>query len=155
MRADSGFFEEALLAFLEERHLPYLVVARLTTRLKRRAAGWAMAGVDEHYAAGEFRRTAVWLVGRAAVHRGAGADAGRTRRRWAANSLTCRATPFGVWVTNRSEPVLELWRDYNGRACVEQRIEELKNDLAADDFCPQNFWRPSRRSWPCCSPSTC
>ena len=23
-----------------------------------------------------------------------------------------------IWVTNRSEPVLELWRDYNGRACV-------------------------------------
>src|ERR1017187_4640460 len=41
------------------------------------------------------------------------------------------------WVTNRSEGALELWRDYNGRACVEQRIEELKHDLAADGFCLQ------------------
>jgi hypothetical protein len=32
---------------------------------------------------------------------------------------------FRVWVTNRSEGALELWRDYNGRACIEQRIEEL------------------------------
>lgn len=47
---------------------------------------------------------------------------------------------FRIWVTNRREPVLELWRDYNGRATVEQRIEELKNDLGADDFCTQNFW---------------
>ena len=40
-----------------------------------------------------------------------------------------------MWVTNRSEGALELWRDYNGRATVEQRIEELKKDLAADGFC--------------------
>ena len=47
---------------------------------------------------------------------------------------------FRVWVTNRSEGALELWRDYNGRACVEQRIEELKHDLAADGFCLQPFF---------------
>jgi hypothetical protein len=56
VRADSGFFEEALLAFLETRSLPYLVVARLTTSLKRRAAAlrdWQ--AVDEDYAVSEFR----------------------------------------------------------------------------------------------------
>ena len=47
---------------------------------------------------------------------------------------------FRVWVTNRSQGALELWRDYNGRACVEQRIEELKHDLAADGFCLQPFF---------------
>jgi hypothetical protein len=47
---------------------------------------------------------------------------------------------FRVWVTNRSEGARELWRDYNGRATVEQRIEELKNDLAADGFCLQPFF---------------
>ena len=47
---------------------------------------------------------------------------------------------FRVWVTNRSEGAVELWRDYNGRACVEQRIEELKHDLAADGFCRQPFF---------------
>ena len=31
-------------------------------------------------------------------------------------------------------------REYNGRATVEQRIEELKNDLAADGFCLQQFY---------------
>ena len=47
---------------------------------------------------------------------------------------------FRVWVTNRTESALELWRDYNQRACVEQRIEELKHDLAADGFCLQPFY---------------
>jgi hypothetical protein len=47
---------------------------------------------------------------------------------------------FRVWVTNRSESPLAQWRDYNGRAWIEQRIEELKHDLAADGFCLQPFF---------------
>lgn len=34
---------------------------------------------------------------------------------------------------------MELWRDDNGRDCIEQRIGELKHDLAADGFCLQPF----------------
>lgn len=44
---------------------------------------------------------------------------------------------FRVWVTNRGERGCELWRDYNGRDCVEQRIEELKHDLTGAGFCRQ------------------
>jgi len=29
---------------------------------------------------------------------------------------------------------------YNQRACIEQHIEELKNDLQADGFCMQDFY---------------
>jgi hypothetical protein len=36
-RADSGFFEDQLLSFLEQRRLPYIVVARLTKWVKRAA----------------------------------------------------------------------------------------------------------------------
>ena len=43
-------------------------------------------------------------------------------------------------MTNRADPPEEVWRDYNQRACVEQRIEELKSDLAADDFCLKEFY---------------
>ena len=55
VRADSGFFDQALLGFLEERGLPYIIVARLTTTLKRKCAGlkeWT--AIDEHHDAGEF-----------------------------------------------------------------------------------------------------
>jgi hypothetical protein len=41
---------------------------------------------------------------------------------------------FRIWVTNRSEPPEELWRDYNQRATIEQRIEKLKNDLHDGGF---------------------
>ena len=55
VRADSGFFEEAILSFLEERKLPYLVVARMTSTLQRRCArlkDWTV--LDDRYAVGEF-----------------------------------------------------------------------------------------------------
>ena len=140
VRADSGFFEEALLAFLEQRSLPYLVVARLTPHLKRRAAAirdWQ--AVDEHYAVSEFTAHLLgWSVARRFVVvretvREGKAAVGR-------KLIDVPGYTFRIWATNRSDEPLGLWRDYNGRATIEQRIEELKNDLAADDFCTQNFW---------------
>jgi hypothetical protein len=140
VRADSGFFEEALLAFLEERQLAYLVVARLTPRLKRQAAVLAQwQGVDEHYAVGEFRAQLLgWSAERrfVVVRERVREDKEAVGRKL----IDVPGYTFRIWVTNRAESPLELWRDYNGRATVEQRIEELKNDLGADDFCTQNFW---------------
>ena len=45
-----------------------------------------------------------------------------------------------MWVTHQSESAPEWWRDYNQRASIEQRIQELKHDLAADGFCLQPFF---------------
>lgn len=140
VRADSGFFDEAFLAFLEQRSLAYLVVARLTTQLKRQAASlrnWQ--AVDEHYAVSEFTAQLMgwsvrrrFVVVRETVREGKAA-VGR-------KLIDVPGYTFRIWVTNRTDDPLVLWRDYNGRATIEQRIEELKNDLAADDFCTQNFW---------------
>jgi len=140
VRADSGFFEDALLTFLEQRDLPYLVVARLTTQLKRQAAAlrdWQ--AVDEDYAVGQFTAQLLgWSKARRFV-----VVRERVRENKEAVGRKLIDVPgytFRIWATNRAEAPLALWRDYNGRATVEQRIEELKNDLAADDFCTQSFW---------------
>src|SRR3954463_761093 len=56
VRADSGFFDDQLLSFLEQRRLPYIVVARLTPWIKREAQHveqWR--ALDEAYSVGEFR----------------------------------------------------------------------------------------------------
>jgi hypothetical protein len=140
VRADSGFFDGRFLDFLEERALPYVVVARLTSTLKRKCAGiqeWTP--IDEHHAAGEFT---VKLFGWSKERRFVVVRE-RIRETKAAVGRPLIDVPgytFRVWVTNRSQGALELWRDYNGRACVEQRIEELKHDLAADRFCLQPFF---------------
>lgn len=140
VRADSGFFDQALLEFLEQRGLPYLVVARLTASLKRQCAGikdWTK--LDEHHDAGEFTvKLFGWTTERRFV-----VVRERVRETKAAVGRKLMDVPgytFRVWVTNRTEGALELWRDYNQRACIEQRIEELKHDLAADGFCLQPFF---------------
>ena len=126
VRADSGFFDESFLDFLEERALPYVVVARLTSTLKRKCAGikdWTT--MDEHHAAGEFT---VKLFGWSKERRFV-VVRGRIRETKAAVGRLLIDVPgytFRVWVTNRSEGTLELWRDYNGRACVEQRIRGVE-----------------------------
>jgi hypothetical protein len=140
VRADSGFFDQALLEFLEQRGLSYIVVARLTTRLKRHCAGIkAWTQIDEHHDAGEFTvKLFGWTKERRFV-----VVRERVRETKAAVGRTLLDVPgytFRVWVTNRSQSALELWRDYNQRACIEQRIEELKHDLSADGFCLQPFF---------------
>jgi hypothetical protein len=47
---------------------------------------------------------------------------------------------FRVFVTNLPDAPEQIWRDYNQRACIEQRIEERESDLAADDFCLKEFF---------------
>jgi hypothetical protein len=140
VRADSGFFDQALLEFLEERGLPYVMVAPLTPRLKRQCAGvkaWTV--IDEQLAAGELwlqtlgaTKARRFVVIRERIREGKLA-LGR-------QLLEVPGYTFRLWVTNRTDSALELWRDYNGRACVEQRIEELKHDLAADGFCLRPFF---------------
>jgi len=63
-----------------------------------------------------------------------------TKRSLGRKLLEVPGYTFRVFVTNRSDAPEEIWRDYNQRACIEQRIEELKSDLAADDFCLQEFF---------------
>ena len=147
LRADAGFFEEALLAFLEGRGLRYIVVARMTKPVKRRGRQikeWPELEADS--AVGEFRaallgwsRERRFVVVREKV-RERKAAVGRKR-------LDVPGYPFRVFVTSTELEAGEGWRTYHGRAGVEQRIEAWKNDLAADDFCTQQFYATEAALW--------
>jgi hypothetical protein len=140
VRADAGFFDQALLSFLEERSLSYIVVARLTRWLKREAARvQTWRDLDENYGVGEFSlqlyswdRARRFVVIRERL-REEQSSAGR-------KLLEVPGYTFRIYVTNVAAPPEEIWRDYNQRADVENRIEELKYDLAADDFCLRQFF---------------
>ena len=140
VRADSGFFDQKLLGFLEDRGLTYIVVARLGAPLKGLLSGiqkWTV--VEGGYEVSELRiKLACWNVERRFVvlreKIREGKDAvGR-------KLLDVPGYTYRVWVTNRSESAVEIWWDDNGRATVEQRIEEMKNDLHADGFCTKAFF---------------
>jgi DNA-directed RNA polymerase subunit N (RpoN/RPB10) len=140
LRADSGFFDDKLLNFLEQRRLPYIVVARLTPWVKRaaqRVDQWTM--LDDDYAAGEFRlRLHGWegerrfVVLREKVREGRD-SVGR-------KLIDVPGYTFRVFVTSCADLPQEIWRVYNQRADMENRIAELKHDLGADGFCLKQFF---------------
>ena len=140
LRADSGFFEDRLLSFLEQRRLSYIVVARLTKWVKRAAQRidqWRE--LNENFAVGEFRlQLHGWEVERrfAVVRervREGRASVGR-------KLIDVPGYTFRVFVTNGNDAPEQIWRDYNGRADMENRIAELKHDLGADGFCLKEFF---------------
>ena len=140
LRADSGFFDDKLLSFLEQRLLPYIVVARLTPWVKRaaqRVEQWTI--LDDHYAGGEFRlKLHGWsaerrfVVIREQVREGHD-SVGR-------KLIEVPGYTFRIFITNCADPPQEIWRDYNRRADMENRIAELKHDLGADGFCMNQFF---------------
>jgi hypothetical protein len=140
VRADSGFYADNFLSFLEERSLPYIVVARLTTYLKSRlhqVTEWQ--AIDAIYSVSEFRfKLWNWQTERrfVVVREKVQSNKAAVGRKL----IDIPGYVFRIFVTNRYDSVLEIWRDYNGRAAVECRIDELKNELAADRFCLRSFF---------------
>jgi hypothetical protein len=140
VRADSGFFEDSLLTFLEQRCLPYIVVTRLTKWVKhaaQRIEHWT--DLDDNYAVGEFRlRLLNWKTERRFV-------VVRERVREARKSVGRKLIDvpgytFRIFVTSRTDAPEDIWREYNKRADIENRIAELKHDLGADGFCMKQFF---------------
>jgi len=140
LRADAGFFDQQLLGFLEQRGLSYIVVARMTPWLKREAARVTQwRALDEYYAVGEFSLQLLgWDRPRrfVAIREQLRAERPSLGRKL----LDVPGYTFRVFVSNLALPPEEIWRDYNRRADMENRIAELKHDLAADDFCLHEFF---------------
>ena len=140
LRADSGFFDDKLLSFLEQRLLPYIVVAKLTPWVKRAAQQveqWTT--LDNDYAVGEFQlQLHSWSIARRFVVIREQVREGRDSV--GRKLIDVPGYTFRVFVTSCGDPPQEIWRDYNHRADMENRIAELKHDLGADGFCLKQFF---------------
>jgi hypothetical protein len=115
------------------------VVARFTKSVKRevtRIVDWR--ALDDNYAVGECQiKLMGWDKPRRFV-------AVREQIRDSKPSVGKKLIDlpeytFRVLVTSLSATPEEIWRDYNHRADMENRIAELKHDLGADRFCLQDF----------------
>jgi DNA-directed RNA polymerase subunit N (RpoN/RPB10) len=134
------FFDGQLLDYLEQHDLPYIVVAKLTKWEKRgaqRVETWT--ALDAHYSVGEFRlklfgwkRERRFVVIREEI-REARASVGR-------KLIDVPGYTFRLFVTSCSDEPAEIWRDYNRRADMENRIAELQHDLGAHGFCRKQFF---------------
>ena len=136
LRADCGFFDQQLLALLEERGIGYIVVVRRKGPIWQQVHSvreWTKC--DATHELGEFRlQLQTWSRERRFVVL-------RIRLKDTEASLVeVPRYEHRVFVTNRSEPAAWIWQHYDQRAAIEPRISELKEDLAADDFCLQEFF---------------
>ncbi len=138
VRADSGFFDEAILLALEAAALPYAIVARFTSLLQAGVSGLAFRpfapGLEVAELVFQGRR---WTRARRIVvvrEELATRPAARGRE-----LLQVPGYRFHAVVTTLTMPPEAVWRTYNGRADIENRIKELKHAFGADGFCSRRF----------------
>jgi hypothetical protein len=127
VRADAGFGFLPVLEILEARATHYAVVARLTQALKRLLPGLRYEAVNRQWEMAEFEyRPHGWPQARRFV----------VARRFIPNEepqstlFTLGRYLYRAWVTNMDLTPAGVWHYYDGRAGMEPRICELREDYA-------------------------
>ena len=127
MRADAGFGYGPVLEMLEARPASYAVVARMTSSLKRELRGLRYEPMNPRWDIAEFEhRPHDWpharrcLVARRKIEEAEPQPTLFTLERYAYRAwhTTLPLTPAGVW------------HFYDGRAGMERRIREIREDFA-------------------------
>lgn len=138
IRADKGFYDGALIQWIEAQQARFVIVARLTTPIKRKLGGLRYRTVSRGVEAAEFRyqphgwpRPFRFVV----------------IRRPQPEEPTAQLTLFKlgrfhyqVLVTNLELQPLNLWRFYNDRAGIELIIRQLKGDYALGAIPTRHFF---------------
>jgi hypothetical protein len=145
LRADSGFFDEAIFSMLEGKRIPYIIAAWLTQPLQRtiyQATGWwaLEAGLELtelRYCAAGWSAPRRLIVVRQSVKR---REAPGKNLSLFADDPDIQGWRYGAFVTTLDLPMVEVWRTYRGRADCENRIKELKADFGLDAFNLKDFW---------------
>jgi hypothetical protein len=128
VRADSGFGFHPVLEQLETRPAQYAVVARLTPGFKRLLPGLRYEPVNQQWEMAECEhRSHGWPQARRFV----------VARRFIPGDQEEQSTLFSLgryvyraWVTNMDLTPAGIWHFYDGRAAMEPRICELREDFA-------------------------
>jgi Transposase DDE domain group 1 len=138
VRADKGFYDHALVEWLEARKAGFVIVARLTRPIKRKLAHLRYVTPSPGVEVAEFRyQPTRWPHPYRFV----------VVRRPQPEEPTAQLTLFKlgryhyqVIVTNLPLQPLNLWRFYNDRAGVELLIKQLKGDYALGSIPTRHFF---------------
>jgi hypothetical protein len=138
IRADKGFYDHALVEWLEARRARFVIVARLTAPIKRKLPHLRYMSPSRGVEVAEFRyQPTRWPKPYRFV----------VVRRPQAEEPTAQLTLFRlgkyhyqVLVTNLPLRPLTLWRFYNDRAGVELLIKQLKGDYALGSIPTRHFF---------------
>ena len=149
-RADSGFYDRAIVAFLKARQINYLISAKLTQALQQAIVDqcqWLQVAPGLEVSEllytpqgwGEELGPQRLVVVRQHMKRKEGGVPGKTLSLFA-DDPDLQGWRYGAILTDLSLPAVEAWRLYRGRADCENRIKELKTDFGLDSFVLRDFW---------------
>jgi hypothetical protein len=149
-RADSGFYDKGVVAFLKTHQINYLISAKLTQALQQAIVDqcqWLQVApgleVSEllytPHAWGDDLGPQRLVVVRQHMRRKEGGVPGKTLSLFA-DDPDLQGWRYGAILTDLSLPAVEAWRLYRGRADCENRIKELKTDFGLDSFVLRDFW---------------
>jgi hypothetical protein len=127
VRADAGFGFHPVLEILEARATQYAVVARLTQAFKRLLPGLRYEPVNRQWEMAEFEhRPLGWPQARRFVVARRFIPDGEPQ----STLFTLGRYLYRAWVTNMDLTPSGVWHYYDGRAGMEPRICELREDYA-------------------------
>jgi hypothetical protein len=143
VRADSGFCHNPWLELLEQKQLPYIVVARLyrpVQRLLTKETIWKPTEVPGTQVAEVMHQQEGWSTARRLIlirH-----QLQEKKRPSGKRLIECPGWGYQALVTSLAFFVkpIDVWRDYNGRAGTENVIKELDAHFGLPQLCLKNFW---------------
>lgn len=146
-RADSGFYDKAIVAFLKGRKINHIISARLTQALQQAIVDlcqWqdvapGLQVSELRYQPHGWEEPQRLVVIRQHMQRKAGGVPGKTLSLFA-DDPDLQGWRYGAMLTDMSLPAIEVWNLYRGRADCENRIKELKADFGLDSFVLRDFW---------------
>jgi hypothetical protein len=127
VRADAGFGFDPVFVALEAQPAQYAVVARLTTALKRLLPGLSYHSVNRHWEMAEFEHC---LHGWPKARRFVVARRFLEPEESETTLFAMGRYIYRAWVTNLPLTPAGIWYFYDGRAGIEPRIRELREDFA-------------------------
>lgn len=140
VRADSGFYTEDILNYLESEKLNYIIAVRMYPNIKSEiyshkewislAKGIELNEMSFSHLNGKPRR---YIIIRKKVE-----DRPKSSGKLLFDDLP--GYRYSCYVTNMDLPLDQIWNMYNTRADCENRIKELKQDFGLENFCLKDFW---------------
>lgn len=139
VRADSGFYTEELLSYLEEERHNYIMAVKMYPNVKTEVWGlndWVelTKGIElsEMRFSHEKEKSRRYIIVKKQVD----------IRPKSGGKMLFEDLPgyrFSCYVTNLQLPLDQIWNIYNTRADCENRIKELKDDFGLGKFLPAGF----------------
>jgi len=145
-RADSGFFSDEILNFIERKTISYVVAARMHSLLQDKVSKiktWN--NFEGNFSIAEFEYKAkTWKAARRiiVVRQSIALNPKATGKKLKLfnDNIYYQNFRYHCFVTNQTLPALQIWEQYKQRGDAENRIKELKEDFGAEGFSMDDFY---------------